>query len=54
MFEKPVDGSWIGDEGNYLHLGATATEERIHVENLLDEASPRCPAFLNELRSHIT
>src|SRR5213594_1013394 len=51
--ENPIDDLGIGDERSYLHLGATATEEGVHLENLLDQARPRCPASLNELRGGI-
>ena len=48
--ENPIDDSGIGDDGDNLHLCAADTEKRIHLENLLDEAGPGCPASLNELR----
>ena len=48
--ENLIDGSGIGDDGDNLHLCPADTEKRIHLENLLDEAGPGCPASLNELR----
>jgi len=55
-FEMPqdsVDNPRIGDDGDNLHLCAADTEKRIHLENLLDEAGPGCPASLNEFRGGI-
>src|SRR5207244_4721407 len=32
MPENAIDDSRIGDERDYLHLGATAAQERVHLE----------------------
>ena len=50
MPENAIDDSRIRDERDYLHLGATAAQEGVHLENPLDKAGPRCPAPLNKLR----
>ncbi len=43
MPENAIDDSRIRDERDYLHLGATAAQEEVHLENPLDKAGPRCP-----------
>jgi hypothetical protein len=53
MSENPVDHSRISDERDDLHLSPTGAEEWVHFENLLNQASPRCPASLNELRGRL-
>jgi hypothetical protein len=49
MAQDAVDDPRVCNEGDNPHAGATGAEERVNLENLLQQARPGASGFLGEV-----